>query len=383
MPPPAADDAAATARLRVALLSPCYWPEVRRGSERFARDLADGLIGRGHRLRLITSHPGRPRCDVEDGLPVTRWWRPPGALLLRRGYSPHLTHVPFSYASLRAGHDDIVDALYPTDALAAARWSARTGKPSVFSLMGMVEPDVLDGRRHGRQLLGQACRGCSAVVALSRAAAESLRRELSVDARVIAPGVDTDAFAPGGGRDRRPTIVCAAAIEEPRKRVELLVEAFARVRRERPDARLVLSRPRSLGATGRALAKRQGVELADLDGRDALARAYRSAWVSALPSRNEAFGLVLAEALACGTPAVGTAEGGIPEVISAPDVGRLVEPGDDEPARLARALLEALELASEPDTARACRTRALELSTDACVDAYEALYRELVGAGHA
>ena len=31
-------------QLRVALLSPCYWPEVRRGTERFTRDLADGLM---------------------------------------------------------------------------------------------------------------------------------------------------------------------------------------------------------------------------------------------------------------------------------------------------------------------------------------------------
>jgi hypothetical protein len=42
--------------VKVALLSPVFWPEVRRGGERFVRDLADGLLERGHAPRLITSH---------------------------------------------------------------------------------------------------------------------------------------------------------------------------------------------------------------------------------------------------------------------------------------------------------------------------------------
>ena len=36
------------ALVHVALLNPVFWPEVRRGSERFARELADGLLARGH-----------------------------------------------------------------------------------------------------------------------------------------------------------------------------------------------------------------------------------------------------------------------------------------------------------------------------------------------
>jgi len=53
-------------------MNPCYWPEVRRGAERFVRELANGLIERGHRPRLITSHPGRPSNRVEDGMAVLR-----------------------------------------------------------------------------------------------------------------------------------------------------------------------------------------------------------------------------------------------------------------------------------------------------------------------
>ena len=98
--------------------------------------------------------------------------------------------------------------------------------------------------------------------------------------------------------------------------------------------------------------------LADLDDRAALSRAYATAWVTVLPSRDEAFGLVLAESLACGTPVVGSNDGGIPEIVDRPEIGRLFD--GDEPAGLARALLEVLELAGDPGTIAACRERAGE-----------------------
>ena len=44
--------------MKVALLTPVYWPEVRRGTERFARELADGLVARGHAPRIVTGHAG-------------------------------------------------------------------------------------------------------------------------------------------------------------------------------------------------------------------------------------------------------------------------------------------------------------------------------------
>ena len=87
--------------MRLALLHPTYWPEVRRGSERLAHDLGAGLAARGHAVRLLTSHRGRPATSVEDGIEVVRAWRPPDGRLRRRLYEEHLTHVPFTYAALR------------------------------------------------------------------------------------------------------------------------------------------------------------------------------------------------------------------------------------------------------------------------------------------
>jgi glycosyltransferase involved in cell wall biosynthesis len=353
-----------------------FWPEVRRGSERFVRELADGLLAHGHAPTLITSHRAAPSRTVEDGLEIVRNRRLPDDRLRRRMFEEHLTQVPFTYRSLERGEFDVAHAVYATDALAATRWGRRAGRPSVLSYMGIPHRRALANRRWRTEITIKAFDRCDAVVALSQAAADACERWLGVRPRVIAPGIDLDAFRPGGARCPRPTIVCAAAVDVPRKRAGLLIDAFAIVRREHPDARLVLSSPRDQSAAVTPLPP--GVELADLDHRPALIAAFRSAWVSALPSLDEAFGLVLAEALACGTPVGGTNDGGSAELIDRPEIGRLFD-GDD-PAAVAGALEQCLELAADPATVGACRGRVLGFSRDAMVDRYVALYGEL-GAG--
>lgn len=58
---------------------------------------------------------------------------------------------------------------------------------------------------------------------------------------------------------------------------------------------------------------------------DVLNKLYNIADVSIVPSRNEAFGLVIIEALACGTPVIGSNDGGIPDIIHN-KIGMLFEP---------------------------------------------------------
>ena len=87
---------------------------------------------------------------------------------------------------------------------------------------------------------------------------------------------------------------------------------------------------------------------------------------------------MMLESLACGTPVVASADAAAPEVLDRPGIGVLFDDEDDE--RLARALDDALELATDPATAAACRARAEDFPTRRTAREHAALYRELLEA---
>lgn len=279
--------------MRVDLLTPCFWPEVRRGTERFVHDLAEGLVGDGHRPRVVTSHRGRPSTSVEDGIEVMRVPRLPDDRLRRRRFEDHLTHLPFSYVALSTGDAELANAFTVADAAMAARWSRRTGRPAVLSYMGIPDHPGLVDRRRRLQLTARAVAGCRATVALSRHAADEFRRWLGHDARMIYPGVDLDRFALGSERTEEPTVVCTATLSEPRKRVPLLVEAVRLLRRDRPGTRLILDRPRDPALAAQFDDPDSGVELVAMDDPATMTELLGRAWAVALPSFGEAFGLVV------------------------------------------------------------------------------------------
>ena len=366
-----------TSGLSVALLTPRFWPEVTRGAERITHELALGLAGRGHRPEIVTSHRGAPARGTEQGIEVVRVPRMLEGRLVRREHEDFLGHVPFSYAALLAGGYDVAQAVYPTDALAAACWSRRRSRPAVLAWMGIPTRRWLVLRRGRARMVQRAVHGCAAVTALSRTAADAFGRELGVQARVIPPGVDLSLFTPGGERAAEPTIFCAAAIDSPQKRVGLLLAAFDRLRRDLPNARLVLAEPPDREVGERLIRGRAGIELRAVHDRPELVRSYREAWVSALPSVGEAFGLVLVESLACGTPVAGSALGAVPEVVDRDAIGRLFDEDGGEEA-LARALREAIELSEDPATAAACRERGEDFPAERPALEYERLYEELL-----
>ena len=359
--------------MKVAICQPVFWPEVRRGAERLAWELARGLGERGHGARIVTAHAKRPARTSEGGVEVVRGWRPPfDARLERRAFEPFLPAVPATYLALRRGADDVAQALQPVAAVAAARWSRATGRPAVFAYMGIPHRAAIANRRLRLAAIAGATRECAATTALSEYARDAFHHWLGIEARVIHPPVDTDTFTPGPARSEQPTVVFAGDRAEPRKRFALAVAAWQLVRREYPGARLLVD---ARGGGSGPLPT--GVEAVAMDDPAALARIYASAWASLLPSWGEAFGLVLAEALACGTPAVGAALHGIPEVLGdEPErIGALF--AGDEPAAVARALLHALELVRDPATAQACRARGEQFSRAHCAARHEALYYEL------
>jgi glycosyltransferase involved in cell wall biosynthesis len=361
--------------ISVALVNPSFWPEVQRGTERIMGDLASDLARAGHHPHVVTSHPGRPSTSTEYGFPVSRSWRPPESPLRARGFQPHIGHLPFTYRALTHGDHQIAHAFYPTDAVAAAQ--AARGRPTVFSYMGLPTRPVLSSRRLTVRFVRGSVTDADAVVSLSHAAARGLERWLGVTSRVIYPAVDLDHFSPGGERAAEPTVVCAASSDDARKRVDLLARAFVRVRSSRPTARLRLLKPSDPEVERELSDLADGIEFYRYDEADQIVAEFRSAWVSVLPSYAEAFGLVLPEALACGTPVVGTDDGGIPEIIDRPEIGRLFGRDDGEGA-LADAILASLELNEDPSTAGACRERAGAFGRERSLQAHLDLYRELL-----
>ncbi len=360
--------------LRVALLHPVYWPEVRRGSERFLHDLGTGLAAAGRRPTLITSHGGADEVRSEAGFEVVLNRRPRGQRLQLGLAGEYLLHLPATRRTLREREFDLVHSAYPSDALLAAGWAKRTGRPHVFSAMGMPRRPGVHRRRIWRRLQARALARADVVTALSAAAAARIDEQFGRDdARVIYPGVDLARFRSERERSASPKVLCLASIADTRKRVGLLIEAIAILRRERPDVRLVLSKPVGPGAPV-VDATHEWIDLIDPEP-STIADVYRDAWLTVLPSFDEAFGLVLVESLACGTPVVGANDGAIPEIVADPAYGRLFE--EPEPDALAAVIDDALALAESPGIAETCRARARAFSVARFVEAYERLYEEL------
>ena len=97
--------------------------------------------------------------------------------------------------------------------------------------------------------------------------------------------------------------------------------------------------------------------------------------VLVVPSRQEPFGTVLAEAMAAGTPVVATRVGGLAEVVADGETGLLVEPG--RPDELAAAVLEVLGRREEMGAA--ARVRAQRFGADAYADRVEQILLEAAG----
>jgi glycosyltransferase involved in cell wall biosynthesis len=272
--------------------------------------------------------------------------------------------------ALREADPDVVHAMYPVDALAASSWSRRAGRPLVFTLMGMPRPEWRR-RLIWRRIIASAVARADVNVCVSRSAAEATTKAFGATPRVIHNGVDLDQFQPVAGRAQVPTILCPADLTDPRKRGPLVREAFTILRSRRPDARLVLSRR---SAPSAPVDEGPGVEYEDLDTHSNLVRAYSEAWVTVLVARAEAFGLVLTESLACGTPVVASAGGGADEIVGGSQVGRLIE--SDSAEAVASAIVATMD--NGEDGRSDCIARAREFSADRWADSYDELYREIV-----
>lgn len=341
------------------------------------QDLATALAARGHRVSVLTSHRRRSTAAVEEGVRVERRWRPREGLPMLRRYEYHLVNVPNVAWGLARERFDVVHAFFLTDAWAAVRMRRFGAPPLIFSLNGLPTREYLVARRYRLEMLDAVLGAAARVAVLSDAAARLFRRYLLSDPVVLPPGVFAERFAAAGvSREGEPTLICAASLGDPRKRGPLLMAGFERLRERLPEARLVLVRSRDRVMSGAAPELPRGASWVDADRTEDLARAYASAWASVLPAVDEAFGLVLVESLAAGTPVVACRSGACPEIVTAPRLGRLFEPDDE--VSLAGAMEEVLELAAEDAVSQACREHARAYDWGTGVERFESLYAEVL-----
>ncbi len=167
------------------------------------------------------------------------------------------------------------------------------------------------------------------------------------------------------------------------KGFDLLLAALPRVLRELPATRLVLVGDGPDRASLEAQAVRLGVAghvvLAGVVAGAAggLLHYLAAADVCAAPSRNEGMGRALVEAMALGLPVVGTAVGGVPDVVGPDEAGRLV-PAEDSHA-LADALIElGQDSGLREKLGEAARARAERFTTEVAEARLLELYATLV-----
>ncbi|MGH7856372.1 MAG: glycosyltransferase family 4 protein, partial [Candidatus Binatia bacterium] len=218
-----------------------------------------------------------------------------------------------------------------------------------------------DRNEHERVVRDIDVYGC-----LSSFALRSLRDDFEREGTLLPGGVRMTAFRPVAPRTPEPTVLYSGALDEPRKGVDVLLEAIALAAEREPKIRLWLS---GQGDAARLLEAappraRSRTEVLPIGSPDDLPERYSAAWVTALPSVGEAFGLVLVESLACGTPIVGCDHSSLPELVR-PGIGALARPRDAR--SLATACLEAIELAAQGDVVDQCREAARPYDWDAAV----------------
>lgn len=356
--------------MKIALIAPlvaAIREPQRGGSQAFVSDLARGLIDRGHEVHLYAASgsdvPDVPVIDtgVDHRSLTSTLYRPSGAA----DGKPGAAESAFArvYSAVRDDRYDVIHN-HAFDA-PAIRLATALQAPVVHTLHLPPDAGVAAALRH-------AVRGDTPTVAgVSEFQASAWRRVVAVDA-ILPPCVPTRliSWSPRGGEGAvfagrlSPEKGAAEAIDialAAGARIDIYGDSYdAEYARERIDPRRA----------------EPGVGVHPAVPRSSLWRAIARAAVVLCPARwDEPFGMVAAEAQACGTPVVAFERGALGEVIVAERTGFLVAPDDIHAA--ADAVRGATTLSRAECRAHAERHLDLERS----LEAHERLYRRVVGAG--
>ncbi len=290
-----------------------------------------------------------PRTELLDGLEIRypRYLSLPRRLLFSQAWRLYLAALK---GAVRTRPDLIHAHLAYPDGLAAVEYARQLGCPVVISVHGHDVREIPEAKASWRSLVSRALGQATAVIASSRDMRERVRALGVEDRRIhaIPQGVDCRMFRIGrraGGEDGWRVLYVGRY--DPRKGLDVLLEAMHRVRQQRGDVQLQLVGGSPLSGTaaayGRTIADlglADCVELVDEQPHEEIPRFMAEADLFALPSYYDSFGVVVAEAMACGLPVVATRCGGPEELVEAGS-GKLVAVGDAED--LAAGILAVIE----------------------------------------
>jgi teichuronic acid biosynthesis glycosyltransferase TuaC len=273
---------------------------------------------------------------------------------------------------------DVVDAhyFYP-DGVAAARLADELDRPLVISARGS-DINLIGDIPFARKRMLRAAKRAQALIAVSEALADRMRAIGMPSERihVLRNGVDTELFRPMPkaeararlGLDGRPQWVLGVGNLVAEKGFDVLIRAVG----DLPKIHLMIIGEGPLKTTLQRLADSFAPGRVIFRGnmpQAELRTVYSAADVLALPSLREGWPNVLLEAIACGTPVVAAAVGGVAEIVGPGAPGTIVS--ECTPAVWRDALRQVLAATHDPE---GVRVYAFQFGWNDIVDRQCALY---------
>ena len=243
--------------------------------------------------------------------------------------------LPAARRLIEQGFDfDLIDAhYYYPDGVAAARLARALGKPFVVTARG-TDLNLVPEFPRPRQRILETARQAAASIGVCKALMDQLA-ELGADPaklHVLRNGVDLERFRPEDPAQARQRLglgegrwLLSVGHLIERKGHHLAIQALPLLP---ADVRLAIVGSGVEDAALRSLAQNLGVQdrvrfVGQVPNVD-LRWWYSAADISLLCSSREGWANVLLESMACGTPVVATSIWGTPEVVAAPEAGRLM-----------------------------------------------------------
>lgn len=365
---------------RIALVASSFAPYIG-GVERHVEEVARELLRRGHAVEVWTvDREGRHFVDHQDGL-VVRRLPAPLPTMTWRGVARWGRLAPQAWRAWRAAHatfrpDVLHVQCFGPNGVYADALGRVTRTPRLISSHGETladDHDIFSRSVLLREALRLALRN-NEVTGCSRLVSSDLEQNYGARRVTVVPNAVQIERAPAAGSvDRSARHVVGVGRLERNKGFDLLLDAVSLMPR---DVSVELVGEGALREDLEARAARLGLgdrfQLVGKLDHPATLRRIAGGAVLCVPSRKEAFGMVVLEAWAVGTPVVATAKAGPADLITHGQNGLLVDPED------AQALAAALEFAMQP--AQGARLaeggeRSLqEFSWRHTVDLYEGLY---------